>query len=56
VSTVSAITARVKATIASVMRADADVPRKVRRRGRGLSLLAVVALVVAGVSITVGML
>jgi len=56
VSTVSAITARVKATIASVMRADADVPRTVRRRGRGLSLLAVVALVVAGVSITVGLL
>jgi len=56
VSTFSAITARVKATIASVMRADADVPRKVRRRGRGLSLLAVVALVVAGVSITVGLL
>jgi HlyD family secretion protein len=56
VSTVSAITARVKATIASVMRAAADVPRRVRRRGRGLSLLAVVALVVAGVGITVGLL
>ncbi len=55
-STVSAITARVKATIASVMRAAADVPRRVRRRGRGLSLLAVVALVVAGVGITVGLL
>ena len=54
-STVSAITARVKATIASGMRADAGVPRTVRRRGRGLSLLAVVALVVAGVSITVGL-
>jgi RND family efflux transporter MFP subunit len=56
VSTVSGITARVKATIASVIRADADTPRTVRRRGRGLSLLVVVALVVAGVSIMVGLL
>jgi len=56
VSTVSAIAARVKATIASVTRADVGVPRTVRRRGRGLSLLAIVVLVVAGVGITVGLL
>jgi HlyD family secretion protein len=56
VSTVPAITERVKEMIAGVTRTGADALPPGRRRGRGLFLLGVAALVIVGVSITVGWL
>lgn len=55
-STVPAITERVKKRVAAVTRTGADAPPPGRRRGRGLFLLGVAALVIVGVSVTVGWL
>jgi hypothetical protein len=56
VSTVPAITERVKKRVAAVTRTGADAQPPGRRRGRGLFLLGVAALVIVGVSVTVGWL
>jgi len=56
VSTVPAITERVKEMVAAVRRTGADALPTGRRRGRGLFFLGVAALVIVGVSVTVGWL